>query len=84
MNKDFYKNCIKSYIKELIEIKDNYSEEIADISTYIDIQAKDNNLNRSDTLVINEKRNNMGAIYKLIEDLDKLYDNIDKESEEAE
>lgn len=81
MNKDFYKNCIKSYIKELIEIKDNYSEEIAYISTYIDIQAKDNNLNRSDTLAINEKRNNMGAIYKLIEDLDKLYNNIDKESE---
>lgn len=79
MNKEYYKNCLKQYIKELIEIKENYVDEISNIATYIDFQAKNNNLDRLDLLAINEKRNNIGAIYKLIEDLDKLYNNIDDE-----
>lgn len=72
MNKDYYNNCIKQYIKELIEIKDNYIEEIQEIATYIDFQKDKQDLDRLDLLSINEKRNNIGAIYQLIEDLDKL------------
>lgn len=72
MNKEYYKNCIKQFIKELMEEKDNYASEIGEIATYLDFQNENNNLDRLDISAINEKRNNMSTIYQLIEDLDKL------------
>ncbi len=72
MNKQYYNNCIKQYIKELMEIKDDYAREIEEIATYLDFQNENNNLDRLDIAAINEKRNNMVAIYQLIEDFDKL------------
>ena len=72
MNKEYYNNCIKQFIKELMEEKENYASEIGEIATYIDFQSENNNLGRLDISAINEKRNNMGAIYELIENLNKL------------
>lgn len=72
MNKEYYNNCLKQFVKELIELKENYVEEIQEIATYIDFQEDNNDLDRLDLGAINEKRNNIGAIYQLIEDLDRL------------
>ena len=72
MNKEYYNNCIKQYIRELIEIKDDYAREIGEIATYIDFQKEKQDLDRLDLSAINEKRNNIGAIHQLIEDLEKL------------
>lgn len=72
MNKEYYNNCIKQFIKELMEEKENYASEIGEIAKYIDFQSENNNLGRLDISAINEKRNNMGAIYELIENLNKL------------
>lgn len=72
MSKEYYNNCIKQYIKELIEEKENYASEIGEIATFLDFRDKDTSLDKYDIAAINEKRSNMSAIYQLIEDLDKL------------
>ena len=73
MNKEYYNNCIKKYIKDLIEEKDSIAIDIENIASYIDFTEKeDKSLSNCDIKGINERRNNIGAIYQLIEDLDKL------------
>lgn len=72
MNKEYYKNCIKQFIKELMEEKENYASEIGEIATFLDFRDKDTSLDRLDIAAINEKRSNMSTIYQLIEDLDEL------------
>ena len=72
MNKDFYNNCIKQYIQDLIETKESCVENIQNIATYINFMKDSQNLDEVDLSAINEERNNIGAIYQLIEDLEKL------------
>lgn len=72
MNKEYYNNCIKQYIKELIELKEDYSREIGEIATFLDFRDKDTSLDTYDIAAINEKRSNMSAIYQLIEDFNNL------------
>lgn len=73
MNKEYYKNCIKQFIKELMEEKDSIVEDISNIATYLsEHKTESQDLGRLDISAINERRNNMGAIYQLIEDLNDL------------
>lgn len=78
MNKEYYKSCIKDIINELINKKDLLCGDIDNIAAYIDFQSENNDLSKIDIIHINEKRNNMGAIYKLIEDLERLERSIKK------
>ena len=66
---NYYKNLIDKEIKYLIEEKENLVEEITNIATYFE---KDINLTRLDIEAINDKRQEIKAIYDLIEDLNKL------------
>ena len=75
MNKDFYNHNLKMYIKELIKLKEDYVNEICEITSYIEThgEKKENyNLTQFDIEEINEKRNYIAAIYELISDIDKL------------
>ena len=73
MNKEYYNNCINRVIQFLIEEKETYCEEITEIATHLgDYESDNKNLDRLNLGAINDKRNNMGAIYELIADLEKL------------
>ena len=75
MNKEFYNHNLKMYIKELIKLKEDYVNEICEITSYIETHSskKENyNLTQFDIEEINEKRNYIAAIYELISDIDKL------------
>ena len=72
MNKEYYNNCIKEFIQELIYEKDSIVEDIENITTYIDFKSDSQDLRNSDITSVNQKRNNIGAIYQLIEDLGQL------------
>lgn len=75
MNKEYYNNCLKQYIRELMEIEENYINEIGEIASFVethDIEKDNCNLSRLDILAINEKRGNIVAIGELIHNLDKL------------
>ena len=81
MNKEYYNNVIKKIIKELIEEKDSIVENITNISTYIEFEKESQDLCKNDLDTINLERNNIGAIYKLIEDLEKLKEQDLKEKQ---
>lgn len=73
MNKEYYNNCIKQFIKELMEEKESIVEDITIISTHLkEFKSETQDLSKYDINSINEQRNNLGAIYELISDLDKL------------
>ena len=73
MNKEYYNNYIDRIIKDLIEEKDMYSEDISVIATHLSEYYKENeDLDALDLIAINEKRNNMATLYGFIDDLEKL------------
>lgn len=72
MNKEYYNNCISQFIRKLIDEKESIVEDIENITTYIDFQKDSQDLSNIDLCSVNKKRNDIGAIYQLIEDLEKL------------
>lgn len=67
-----YNKLIDSFINELIEEKDKISDDIAEITTFVDTRLKDNSLTQWDIDYINKKRNSMSVYYDLIDDLEYL------------
>lgn len=72
MNKEYYTKLIVTQINYLIEEKENLCGEITEIATYFDDREKDISLGRLDIGAINDKRQEIAAIYKLIEELEYL------------
>lgn len=74
--KEYYTKLINKQISYLIEEKDNLSNEISEIATYIsDFEPID--LGRLEIGAINEKRRQMKVIYILIEDLEALKSRVE-------
>lgn len=73
MNKK-YNELLNSAIDILIEKKDYFVENINDIASIVEYHSYNDNvdLSKSDIETINEDRQYLLAIYKLINDLDKL------------
>lgn len=72
MNKEYYTKLIVKQINYLIEEKESLCGEITEIATYFDDREKDISLDRLDIGAINDKRQQIAAIYKLIEELEYL------------
>ena len=73
INKEYLNKLLIEEINRLIEKKERLCEEISEIATYLGGFNDFNvNLTRLDVREINEKRNEMNAIYDLIIELDKL------------
>lgn len=67
-----YEKLVDNIIKDLIEEKDRVSDEIAEITTFIDLQRKDNSLTKWEIDYISKKRNELSTYYELIDDLEYL------------
>lgn len=72
MEKDYYKNLIIMEINHLVNRKDMLSNEIGEIATYLDTRENNVDLTRIDIESINKLRNEMKAIYDLIDKLEEL------------
>lgn len=72
MKKDYYKNLIIMEINHLVNRKDMLSNEIGEIATYLDTRENNVDLTRIDIESINKLRNEMKAIYDLIDKLEEL------------
>lgn len=73
--KDFYNAYIYRIVNELIAEKDTIVEEINTIASTFEYHGeipKKLDLKQEEINKINSQRNNMGAIYQLIGDLEKL------------
>lgn len=67
-----YEKLVNNIIKDLIEEKDRVSDEIAEITTFVDLQRKDNSLTKWEIDYISKKRNELSTYYELIDDLEYL------------
>ena len=67
-----YEKLVDNIIKDLIEEKDRVSDEIAEITTFVDLQRKDNSLTKWEIDYISKKRNELSTYYELIDDLEYL------------
>ena len=72
MQKEYFNNLINEEINLLIERKDSLCEEIVEVATYLDFNESDITLGRLDIGAINDKRQQMYAIYELIAKLESL------------
>lgn len=75
MNKEFYNAYVNQFIKQLIEEKERVVEDIIEISSTFETHGKmpkSLDLSKDEIRRINLLRNSMGALYQLIEDLEKL------------
>ena len=72
MKKEYFNNIISYSINFLIEKNDSLCEEIMEIATYLDFNENDISLGRLDIGAINDKRQEMYAIYELIDKLEEL------------
>lgn len=72
--KNKYNELINSVISNLIDRKDYFVENINDIASIVEYHSYNDNVNlsKSDIETINEDRQYILAIYKLISDLDNL------------
>lgn len=67
-----YEKLVDNIIKDLIEEKDKVSDEIAEITTFVDLQRNDNSLTKWEIDYISKKRNELSTYYELIDDLEYL------------
>ena len=73
--KNYYNVYIDKFINDLIAEKDEIVEDITTIATSFEYQGeipKFLDLKSKEVEMINSQRNNIGAIYQLINDLEKL------------
>ena len=63
---------INNIIRDLIEEKDKVSDDIAEITTFVDLLSPDKSLSKWDIEYINKRRNELSIYYEIIDDLEEL------------